>query len=158
MPEYGRLVQQMVKHAIGMDDRSSRQAYAEKIIRIMAHLNPKMRGVPDYEHKLWDHLAYISNYELDIDYPVEVSRHDERERPAHLCYPQNRIRYRHYGHLLERAIEKAADMPEGEAREHFVVTLAKRMKRNLAEWKGDGVTDEKVAYDLSNYTEGRISI
>lgn len=156
LPEYGRLVQQMAKHALEIEDRAQRQAYAEGIIRIMSHLAPQKRNVPDFEHKLWDHLAFITDYELDVDYPFEIRKKDPSQRPAHLCYPQGKIRFRHYGRLLERAINKAADMPEGATRQELVTTIANRMKHNLDAWKGDNVREDKVATDLADYTEGRI--
>ncbi len=158
MPEYGRLVQQMAEHAVSIPDRTRRQAYAREIVRIMAHLNPKMRGVPDYEHKLWDHLAYIADYKLDIDYPVEINRRDTESRPPRLPYPQGNIRYHHYGRLLEQAIQKAAEMPEGPARQCLTALIINRMKRNLGTWRGASAADAKVARDLESYTEGKIRL
>lgn len=158
LPEYGRLVQRMVQHAVEIEDRATRQAYAARIVRIMGQLQPKMRNVPDFQHKLWDHLAYISDYRLDIDWPVEVQRREEKTRPTRLSYPQSRIRYRHYGKLLERAIEKMQELPEGAKRERQLYQIADRMKRNLAAWKGDGATDEKVAHDIAAYTDGKVQL
>lgn len=158
MPEYGRLVQQMAEHAVSIADRSKRQAYAKEIIRIMAHLNPKMRGVADYQHKLWDHLAYIADYKLDIDYPVEIHRRDTEQRPPRLSYPQGNIRYHHYGRLLEMAIQKAADMPDGPARKRLTGLIVSRMKRNLTSWRGPSAADAKVARDLESYTDGKIRL
>lgn len=157
MPEYGRLVQQMVNHACKIENRAERQAYAERIVQIMAHVSPKMRNVADFRHKLWDHLAYIADYRLDIDYPVEI-QHREHEAPVHLCYPQSRIRYRHYGKLIERALNDVKAMPDTPARDRLLYQIANRMKRNLAAWKGDGATDEKVARDIEDYTDGRVKL
>ena len=156
LPEYGRLVQQMVEHALTITDRAERQVYAETIIAVMANLFPKMRGIPDFKHKLWDHLAYISDYQLDIDYPCDIERHESGFHPAHLPYPSKHIRYRHYGHLLEKLIQQLTEMPEGADRDELTRLVAYRMKYDLAEWKGDGIEDDKVSDDLAHYTNGAI--
>ncbi|MBR1712911.1 MAG: DUF4290 domain-containing protein [Alloprevotella sp.] len=158
LPEYGRLVQQMAEYAMTIENREQRQRYAEHTVRVMGHLNPKMKGVPDYQHKLWDHLAYITDYKLDIDYPVEIQRRDTAQRPPRLEYPQAKIRHRHYGHLLEKALEQIGQMPAGKERDLRTYQIANRMKRNLAAWKGDGATDDKVARDIEAYTAGAIQI
>lgn len=157
LPEYGRMVQEMVAHALTIENREERQAYAQLIIHVMKNLNPQMKNVPDYEHKLWDHLALMANYELDIDYPFEVERVDKAAAPSHVGYPGNPIRYRHYGHLVEDGLKQIAQLPEGEEREALLRLIANRMKRNLAEWKGDGIKDEKVEHDIAQYTNGQLT-
>lgn len=156
LPEYGRFVQQMVRHAVAIENRRERQAYAESIISVMGNLYPQMRNVPDFRHKLWDHLAWISDYRLDIDYPFDITPKEEHVRPPRLSYPDRHIRFRHYGHLVEDLIKQLADMPAGEERNELTRLIALRMKRNLAEWKGDGIEDQKVSDDLSSYTHGAI--
>ncbi len=156
LPEFGRHVQDMVDHALTIADRDERRSYAEAIIQVMAGLSPKTRTMPDYRQKLWDYLAYISDYRLDIDYPCEITRKDAATRPARLAYPGGAVRYRHYGRLIEQAIAHAEEMAEGEERDTLVRLVGNRMKRNLADWKGDGVQDAKVARDIAHYTEGKI--
>lgn len=157
LPEYGRLVHDMVAYALTISDRRERQQYAEAIVQVMAGLNPKMTDVPDFMNKLWDHLAFMADYKLDIDYPYEITHHDgKRVQPAKLSYPKTHIRFRHYGRLIETAIERLREMPQGAERDEFVRLLANRMKRNLADWKGDGVQDGKVARDIAFYTEGMV--
>lgn len=157
LPEYGRLVQNMIEYAITIKDKDERQLYAEAIANVMIGLNPKMKDVPDYQHKIWDHLAYIANYQLDIDYPFEITEHKgERVKPEKLSYPKGNIRFRHYGRLLERAISQLKQTADGPERDELIRLIANRMKRNLADWKGDGVQDTKVARDISFYTEGEI--
>mgnify|MGYP002673252003 FL=1 len=157
LPEYGRLVQNMVEYALKIEDRNERQAYAEAIVDVMIGLNPKMKDVPDFQHKIWDHLAYIADYKLDIDYPFEITEHKGiGTKPERLSYPKSSIRFRHYGRLIEKAISELKDMPEGEEKEDFIRLVANRMKRNLADWKGDGVQDSKVARDIAYYTEGKV--
>ncbi len=156
LPEFGRHVQDMVEHALTIADRDERLRYAEAIVQVMAGVSPKTRSMPDYRQKLWDYLAYLSDYRLDIDYPCEITRQDAAARPARLVYPGGPVRLRHYGRLIEQAIAHAEDMPEGEERDAFVRLVGNRMKRNLADWKGDGVQDAKVARDIAHYTEGKI--
>lgn len=157
LPEYGRLVQDMVEYALTLEDRSQRQHYAEAIVEVMAGLNPKMKDVPGFMHKLWDHLAYIADYKLDIDYPYDINeRKLGTKAPQKLSYPKGPIRFRHYGRLIEKAIAQLNDIPEGVQRDEMVRLIANRMKRNLADWKGDGVQDAKVARDIAFYTEGNV--
>lgn len=156
LPEYGRLVQNMVDYALTIENREERQRYAAAIVSVMAGLNPQMRDVADFRHKLWDHLAYISDYKLDIDYPFSIVRQDVKVRPHPIEYPCNDIRFRHYGNLVERAMVKLSEMEEGAERDNLIRLIANRMKRNLADWKGDGVEDSKVAHDINLFTEGRV--
>lgn len=157
LPEYGRLVQDMVDYALTLTDREKRQHYAEAIVGVMVGLNPKMKDVTDYQHKIWDHLAYMADYKLDIDYPFEITEHrDGMKKPEKLSYPKGHIRFRHYGRLVERAMEELKTMPEGSERDELTRLIANRMKRNLADWKGDGVEDTKVARDIAFYTEGHV--
>lgn len=157
LPEYGRMVQDMVEYALTIKDKRERQLYAEAIVQVMMGLNPKMEDVPDFRHKIWDHLAFMADYKLDIDYPFEITRQDGmRKHPSKLSYPQSRIRFRHYGRLVEKAMAELREMAEGEQRDDYIRLLANRMKRNLADWKGDGVQDEKVARDIAFYTDGKV--
>ena len=154
MPEYGRMVQEMVDYAVQLPTKDERQAFAQVIAEVMMNLNQK--EVADYQHKIWDHLAWLSNYQLDIDYPFEVTEAKERTKPGKLSYPKTGIRLRHYGRLIERAMDDLKEMPEGAERDAYVRLVANRMKRNLADWKGDGVEDTKVARDIAYYTDGRV--
>ncbi len=156
MPEYGRMVQEMVDYAVQLPTKDERQAFAQVIAEVMMNLNPKQKEVADYQHKIWDHLAWLSNYQFDIDYPFEVTQTKERIKPGKLSYPKTGIRLRHYGRLIERAMDDLKEMPEGAERDAYVRLVANRMKRNLADWKGDGVEDTKVARDIAYYTDGRV--
>ncbi len=156
MPEYGRMVQEMVDYAVQLPTKDERQAFAQVIAEVMMNLNPKQKEVADYQHKIWDHLAWLSNYQFDIDYPFEVTQAKERIKPGKLSYPKTGIRLRHYGRLIERAMDDLKEMPEGAERDAYVRLVANRMKRNLADWKGDGVEDTKVARDIAYYTDGRV--
>ncbi len=156
LPEYGRLVQQMVDYALTVEDKSQRQAIAEAIVRVMGSFFPQMKSVPEFKHKLWDHLAKISDYRLDIDYPVEIKRDDANQKPEPLPYPANGIRFRHYGHLVEELLGKISDMEDEENRDALIRLTAARMKVNLIDSKGEGVSDVKVTDDIALYTDGKI--
>ena len=117
LPEYGRSVQKMVDHALTIEDRDERQRCANTIVKIMGNMFPLLKDMPDFKQKLWDHLAIMSDFKLDIDYPYEVVRPDSLHcNPERIPYANGRIRYRHYGRLLEDLIHKAVEMPEGEER------------------------------------------
>lgn len=155
MPEYGRLVQKMADHALTIQDRAERLTYCKEIVRIMELLSQKQkkRKGADLSQKFWDHLAFITDYKLDIDYPVNIQRQDEHPQPRAIKHMQNHIRYRHYGALLERAIERAKTMEDESEKEHLWELISARMKQSLATWKKDNATNEKVAHDIEEYID-----
>lgn len=157
IPAYGRLVQQMIDRVQGIQDPHSRQHYAERIVRVMETLNPALKSRPDYRDILWNHLAYMAHYKLEIQYPCPIEERKD-ERPAHkLSYPGHKIQYRHYGALIEQAAKQLAEMSAGDRlRKETIRNLGARMKRCLAQWRGEGAENEKVARDLEEYTEGRV--
>lgn len=159
MPEYGRGIQNMVDYALTIEDRSERQRCANTIVSIMGNMFPHLRDVPDFNHKLWDHLAAMSNYQLDIDYPYEITPAATlHAKPKPLAYPMKRIHYRHYGYLLESLLRKLKDMDEGPQRDALVRLVANQMKQSLYNWNKDGMDEEKVAADIAHYTEGKVTL
>lgn len=158
LPEYGRIVQEMVDYAKTLPEKTQRQACAEAIVGVMASFASGRRQQPDFWHKLWDHLALMANYELDIDYPYEIVRRTDQARPTRLPYSQTRIRYRHYGHLIEELTRKLKEMPEGEERSQLAWLVAGQMRRSLNDWNKDALSDRKVAADLAAYTDGVVRI
>lgn len=159
LPEYGRTIQEMVDICLQIEDRSERQICAETIIEIMRTMNPNVRQQPDYEHKLWDQLAILSDYKLDIDYPYEVIQREEMNaKPKPLKYPMQRIRYRHYGHLTEAFMKELKEMPDSPERTRLTEMLANYMKRSLYNWNRDAMDERKVAADIDNYTEGNVNL
>lgn len=156
LPEYGRSVQKMVDHALTIEDRKERQSCAETIIRIMASMFPNM---PDQNRKLWDHLAIMSDFKLDIDYPCEVIKEEEfHVAPQPLPYRNSEIRNRHYGRIVEEMIEHALTLEDGEEREQFIELILVQMKKSYIAWNKDGVEDRKILEDLRIYTKGAIEI
>lgn len=159
MPEYGREIQHMVEYCKSIPDRVERQKCAETIVEVMSVMNPQTTDTQSYQQKLWDHLAIISNFELDIDYPVEITKKEDfYSHPDPLEYPMQRIRQRHYGHLLEELFEKLKTYPTGEERDELVRLAANQMKRSLFVWNRGSADDEKVADDLARFTDGVIQL
>ena len=156
LPEYGRSVQKMVDHALTIEDRKERQQCAETIVRIMKSMFPDL---PDHERKLWDHLAIMSDFKLDIDYPCEVIKPEEfHVAPEHLSYRNSEIRNRHYGRIVEEMIAHALTLEEGEEKNCFVELILIQMKKNYIAWNKDGVEDKRIIEDLRLYTKGAIDL
>ena len=159
LPEFGRSIQNMVSHAITISDREKRQCCAETIVRIMANMYSQQKGVNDFMDKLWNHIAVISNFKLDIDYPCEIIKPEElHKKPDHVAYPTNHIRLRHYGHLLECLFDKLKEMEPGEDRDELVCLVANQMKQSLFMWNKDALNEEKIAEDLARFTDGKVHL
>lgn len=130
LPEYGRSVQNMVDYALTIEDREERQRCANTIVNIMGGMFPHLRDVADFNHKLWDHLAIMADFKLDIDYPVDIVKKESLEvKPDRIPYSQNNIRYRHYGRFVQDMIKIAVDYPEGEERNQLLKLIANHMKK-----------------------------
>lgn len=159
LPEYGRNVQSLVDYALTITDRAERQRSAESIIRIMGGLFPEQRGTEDFERMLWDHLALISGYKLDVDspYPINILATTEKEHP-HLDYPKQKIAYRHYGHTLEQMIKALPKLSEGAQREQGIILVVSQMAKSLAAWNDNVLTPTKLAADLSEMTDGQVQL
>ncbi|EJW99543.1 hypothetical protein EVA_12345 [gut metagenome] len=159
LPEYGRSIQNMVDYALTIEDRAERQRCANTIINIMGNMFPHLRDVPDFKHKLWDHLAIMSNFKLDIDYPYEVIRKDNlNKKPDYVPYPHTKIRYRHYGKTLEVLIKKACEFPEGDEKQNLVALICNHMKKDYMTWNKDTVDDRKIADDLAELSDGKLQM
>ena len=159
LPEYGRSVQNMVDHALTIEDRAERQRCANTIINIMGSMFPHLRDIPDFKHKLWDHLAIMSDFKLDIDYPFEIVKKEDMEiKPEKIAYPDGSIRYRHYGRLLEGMVKKAVDWEDEAEKKQLVNMLANQMKKSFCIWNKDGVEDQKIVDDLNEYSNGAINL
>ena len=157
MPEYGRAVQKMVDHAITIEDRAERQRCANTIIAVMGNMFPQLRDVPEFNHKLWDHLAVMADFKLDIDYPYELADPTTlHPTPERLAYPKGGIRYRHYGRCIEEMMKKACGMPEGEERDELLRLIAAQMKKEYILWNKDNVEDSKIVEDIREYSNGQI--
>lgn len=159
LPEYGREVQKMVDHAMTLPTREERQRCAETIISIMERMFPHSGEAADHKHKLWDHLALMSNFQLDIDWPCDVSQAAKiASRPEPLGYPMKDIPVRHYGNMVFELFEQLKSMPEGPERDELARLTANHMKRDLYQWSHGSADDEKVIADLAHFTDGVIQL
>jgi hypothetical protein len=157
--EYGRNIQKMIEHIMSVDDREKRNQLAKATIQVMGQLNPHLRDVNDFKHKLWDHLFIMSNFQLDVDSPYPIpSPETLKKKPERLSYASNNITFRHYGRHIERMIEKAKDFPEGEEKEALVKMVANHLKKSYLIWNRDAVTDEEIASHLAKLSNGKLNI
>jgi hypothetical protein len=158
LPEYGRNIQNMVDYLFTVEDRDKRNRSAQVVIDVMGNLYPYLRDVAEFKHKLWDHLAIMTDFKLDIDYPYNPPTPDIlTEKPNIVPYPQTKIIYKHYGFIMESLIKKTAEM-EGEEKEILVELLANHMKKSYMAWNKDGVDDEKIFLDLKELSRGKLNI
>ena len=149
----------MVDHAISIEDKEERSKVAKSIISVMGNLNPHLRDVPDFQHKLWDQLFIISDFKLDVDSPYEKpSREELQERPNPLPYPQNFPKYRFYGNNIKRMIDIANSWEDGDMKEGLVLTIANHMKKCFLNWNKDTVQDNVIFNHLFELSEGKINL
>ena len=159
LPDYGRNIQQMVDYCCKIEDREERTRCAYSIIRSMGNLFPHLRDEADYKHKLWDHLAIMSDFKLDIDYPCEIVKEENLEsKPEPMTYKLEHIKFRHYGKTIERMIERACEYPEGEERDAWVMLIANHMKKLIFQISKEDVDDAKIFKDLAFFSKGKIQI
>lgn len=157
LAEYGRNVQNMVKYIIELPDREERNKYAQAVIDLMGFLNPHLRDVADFKHKLWDHLHIISGYKIDVESPYPKPTPEAALiRPEHIGYPQQRIRYKHYGKTVEVMIEKAKAVEEPQLRAAMVQGIANFMKMSYVTWNKDSVADETIFKNLRELSNGEL--
>lgn len=159
LPEYGREIQKMVNYCMTLPDRDARLRCAYAIIDTMEQMNPQLTQTDNYKQKLWDQLALISDFKLDIDWPVDISKAKViGEKPQPLKYETGTIPVRHYGKLVFELLGKLKTMEPGEERDQLMALTANQMKRDLVQWGHGLCDDEKVASDLANFTDGKIQL
>lgn len=159
IPEYGRSIQRMVEYAMTIKNREERNRVARAIITVMGQLNPHLRDVTDFKHKLWDHLFIISNFKLDVDSPYPIPNAETfKTKPDKVNYPENKIKYRHYGKILQKIIEKATEFEKGPERDALVFAIANSMKKSYLTWNRDSVTDEVIFEQLAELSKGKLKL
>ena len=154
IPEYGRHIHKMVNMAIDCNDKIERNKMAKAIIGVMGNLNPHLRDVPDFQHKLWDQLFIMSQFKLDVDSPYPKPEKEVFEqKPEKLNYPQNHPKYRFYGNNIKKMIDVAVSWEEGEMKSQLIYIIANHMKKCFLNWNKDTVEDSVIFqhfYELSN--------
>jgi hypothetical protein len=157
--EYGRHIQKLVEHAIEIKDKKDRQRFVEGVINIMGDLNPHLRDVADFKHKLWDHLYVISDFKLDVDSPYEKPVIEKLfEKPEPLDYPNSKIKYNHYGKVIELMIVEAINMEDKELKNKLVIAIANQMKKSYVNWNLDFVEDDVIFNHLKKLSNNKLEI
>ena len=157
--EYGRNMQEMIRHLMEIEDREKRTEAANFIISVMAQMNPQVKQTDDYIHKLWDHLYIISDYQLDVDSPFPPPQPlTESTKPHRVNYQNHDIQYGHYGYYMAKMIEIASETEDEEMRQALAHSIANQMKRNYLEWSGNVVNDQQIIADLKTMSKGRLAL
>jgi len=159
IPEYGRHIQKMINYASSRESKEERNKLANSIISVMGNLQPHLRDVSDFQHKLWDQLFIMSNFKLDADSPFEKpSKEILNAKPEPLSYPQNFPKYRFYGNNIKIMIDEAVKWDDGEMKEALVLTIANHMKKCFLNWNKDSVKDQVIFDHLYELSDSKIDI
>ena len=159
IPEYGRHVQLMINQIMETQDRDERNKMAKAVIGIMGNMNPHLRDVPDFQHKLWDQLFIMSNFELDVDSPYEKPQKEVlAQKPRRLAYPQKNPKYRFYGNNIKSMINVTSNWDEGDLKSALVYNIANHMKKCFLNWNKDTVQDEVILNHLSELSDDKLKV
>ncbi|EPR73490.1 hypothetical protein ADIWIN_1520 [Winogradskyella psychrotolerans RS-3] len=159
IPEYGRHLQKMINYAKTRETKEERNKIAKAIIAVMGNLQPHLRDVPDFQHKLWDQLFIMANFEIDVDAPYgEPSQEEIQARPEPLKYPQNFPKYRFYGNNIKTMIDVAVGWDDGDLKEALTYTIANHMKKCFLNWNKDTVEDDVIYKHLFELSDGKIDL
>lgn len=159
IPEYGRHIQKLVDHCISLEDRDERNKMAKAIIDVMGNLQPHLRDVPDFKHKLWDQLHIMSDFKLDVDSKYEKpSKEELQEKPGKLPYPKSASKYRFYGTNIQTMIDVALTWEDGDLKEALIFSIANHMKKCYLNWNKDNVEDAVIFDHLFELSDGKLDI
>jgi hypothetical protein len=160
IPEYGRHVHQMIDQAVALKDKDERNKMAKAIIGVMGNLNPHLRDVPDFKHKLWAQLFIMSNFELDADSPFEKPSKEVyvNAKPNKLEYPQSFPKYRFYGNNIKKMIDIATSWEEGDLKDKLIANIANHMKKCFLNWNKDTVEDKVIFDHLADLSNGTLKV
>ncbi len=157
--QYGRNIHKLVEYAMTIEDREERNRAAQQIVEAMEILNPKIRHIDDHKRILWNHLAIMSGYRLDIDYPYEIIKEEEiRSKPEPIPIIKKRIKKRQYGRIIENMVEIAKDMDDKEMQEEFIKIILLQMKRIYIDWNKDVVSDEVIFEDFRKISDHKLDV
>lgn len=159
IPEYGRYVQKLINQVTEIKDREERNKGAKYIINVLGTLNPHLRDVPDFQHKLWDQLFIMSNFKMDVDSPYPIpTREVITLKPDRLSYPQNFPKYRFYGNNIKYMINVACKWEDGELKNALIIVIANHMKKCYLSWNKETVTDDVIFEHLYELSDGKINL
>lgn len=158
IPEYGRHIQKMVNYCMSLEDSKERNEFAEVIIEVMGELNPHLRDVPDFQHKLWDQLFIMSKFELDVNSPYPRPTAEQvYSKPSKIAYPKDEYKYKYYGKNIRRMIDVAVNW-EGDKQEGLIMVIANHMKKCYLIWNKDTVDDRTIFNHLYELSDGKIDL
>ena len=159
LPEYGRNIHKMVEHIMLIEDRKERMLAVKGLIDVMGMMYPYLRDINEFKHKLWDHIAIISDFKLDIDYPYDPPKPETFiEKPRYVPYDQSDIKYRHYGKIIEKFINSTSRMDdESSTKNTNIELIANQMKKSYLLWNKDAVEDAKIVKDLIDLSKGQLN-
>ena len=159
IPEYGRHIHLMIEQTKAEPNAEERNKKAKAIIGVMGNLNPHLRDVPDFQHKLWDQFFIMADFDIEVESPFEKPEREVLEaKPEKLAYPQNFPKYRFYGNNIKRMIDVAVRWEEGELKEVLVFTIANHMKKSFLSWNKDTVEDAVILAHLDELSEGKLKV
>jgi hypothetical protein len=159
IPEYGRHIQKLIDHCILLEDVEERNTMAKAIVDVMGNLQPHLRDVPDFKHKLWDQLFIMSDFKLEVDSPYEKPEREVLQaKPEALAYPKSASKYRFYGNNIQTMIDVALTWDEGDEREALYYAIANHMKKCYLNWNKDTVEDKVIFKHLSELSDGKINL
>ena len=159
IPEYGRHIQKLVNHCVALEDRELRNTMAEAIVHVMGNMQPHLRDVPDFQHKLWDQLFIMSDYRLDVDTPYpKPEREVLQAKPEPLSYPRSASKYRFYGNNIQIMIDTALTWEDGEMKDALVFAIANHMKKCYLNWNKDTVEDDVIMSHLEELSGGKLKL
>jgi hypothetical protein len=159
LSEYGRSIQKMVDYATQIKDIEKRKKVADEILTLMGQLNPHLRDIVDYKHKLYDHLFIISDFKLDLDSPYpKPTPETVFVKPEPMKYPQSKISYRFYGKNIQKMIDKVTELPEGQFKTSYINAIGSFMKTNCRNWNDEVIGDEQIMAHLEQLSDGKILI
>lgn len=159
MPEYGRHVQKMIEYVVNIEDKEKRNEQIRAVVGVMGILNPQLRDLNDFKHKLWDHVHIISDFEIDIDSPYPTpTKETFSTKPNPIPLDKTPLKAAHYGRNIQNMIDMIADKPDDELRRNMVMVLAGYMRQQYLIWNKDSVSEEIIFRDIKNLSGGRISV
>ncbi len=158
LAEYGRYVQDMVEHTMNIADREERNKAAESIVQLMTIMNPSYKDNDELQHKLWDDLHQMADYQLDIDAPYPKPRPKDEVQVEKIDYPKGDFKYRHYGKAIEDLIEAAVNLENDEERQELTHMIANLMKRSYLVYNRDSVNEEMIIDQLKEMSKGRLKV
>jgi len=159
IPEYGRNIQKMIEHAQKIEDKLTRQKCVEAIVKIMKQISVQLKNDEDFDERLWSHLFIMADFNIDIESPYKKPvLEDLISKPDEVPYPSNRIKYGHYGKIIEDLIKEASNFPEGEDKEEITKHVANLLKTSYLFWNRDSVNDNLIVKHLEEFSDGKLTI